>query len=114
MPRYGVVHPVAGANIDPQLPDAIPAKAVVAEITLLDTSDPPDDGDLGLAIPEATEPVGVEILRPIHRQVVVDPVRTHYSFLNEKVKIEPLHGQRRVRVKQSGKPLCTVRQSYTS
>ena len=42
-----------------------------------------------LALPSrmATKPVCVEVLRPVRRQVVVDPVRVHYSFLNEKVKI---------------------------
>ncbi len=108
MPGYGVVHPVAGADIDPQLPDAIPTEAVVAEIALLDASDPPDDGDLGLAISEATEPVGVEILPSVRRQVMVNPVHVHYSFLNEEVKVEPLHGQRCVRVNSSEKSPRTV------
>lgn len=44
---------------------------------------------LALAIPEATKPFGVEILRAVRRQVVLDTVRIHYSFLNEKVKVEP-------------------------
>src|SRR3546814_18783060 len=114
MPGHGVVHPVAGANIDPQLPDAIPTKAVVAEIALLDTGDPPDDGDFGLAISEATEPVCVEILRAVRRQVMVDPVPVHYSFFNEKVKVAPIPAQRFVWVTSSEEPPCQADRSSNS
>ena len=57
---------------------------MIAEVALLDTGQAPNDRRLGLQVPQALQPIDIEILLTVGRQVALDLVHGNFRLLTNK------------------------------